>query len=1029
MTHIQHGKKSNRLLACALIATAIALLSAAFFRHDTASRFCAQPRAANSPIRRLADLPTRRLAQLHERLPARRDADYWPQQAHPVALLRRDVLPALSMSGADLQDAAPRVWLVQFGGPLEDADKRALKRRNLEALSPGAEMTCYVRASAGALTRASQDFSPAILGWVRLEAADKIVSNGKPLAAFPMRMRIELHPGGAPDATLKTALAAGAKILKRGADWLEVASTGATSGTNLALELAALDDVYAIEAGRPKFTLHNEEAAANSNVTPLLGPPYNLNGSGITVMVRDEGRIFSHSDLAGRLQFAADVASQQPVQHATHVAGTIGGTGMAIPGVGARGFATACGIVSYDLNGDETAEVRDAHNQFGAVLSNHSYGFATGWDNGVFIDNQSTFGIYSTFARNWDGLVRSDAVIIVKSAGNDRADNGPGHPHDGTLAADGEYYNCTDQSATGKNILVVGAVTDAAHAGTASTTQFVTAFSSSGPTADGRLRPEISANGDTLTSCDNTPVTGNTYVSLSGTSMAAAAVSGASALFLQRYKQRFGLASFCAPHYLRAIYAQTATDFGREGPDYLHGFGMLDLAAAIALFEADAGTLPRLPSDMSSSALPEHWYALSSDGIAPIKATLCWTDDAGDMLAKKALVNDLDLRLVRADDQSIVRPFILDPANPQNPATQGINQVDTIEQLVLKAPRAGSYLLAVRGATLIAPVAFTLASSHGLAEDKPPVPLISTSGNSGAPPFVVNFDGSGSSDPDGTVASYLWSFGDGTSASGATVTHSYLGGTFQAALTVIDNAGASASTSVTISVQDNPPTVSLEASPRNGPVPLSVMFSSAGSVDADGSIAAFNWDFGDGTSGSGPQIAHTYTAPGLYWPQLTLIDNGGKSASKSIGIFAGSVFPTSSARFALNFAKNGLDSFSISTSKLPVDAALNPSGLSGSVRIGKALFNFSLDAKGAFRSTVLNVKFTPKQQRLNIVLRKTSLQDALGGAALLNVDGKNQTLSAPFAFILNNGLGWGAQNINYLYSSKKGATGSGRLLK
>lgn len=75
--------------------------------------------------------------------------------------------------------------------------------------------------------------------------------------------------------------------------------------------------------------------------------------------------------------------------------------------------------------------------------------------------------------------------------------------------------------------------------------------------------------------------------------------------------------------------------------------------------------------------------------------------------------------------------------------------------------------------------------------NRSPVAVLSVSSTTGEPPFLAMFDGSGSSDPDGTIASYAWDFGDGSTGSGAQVEHTYQSsGTFQATLTVTDNEGA-----------------------------------------------------------------------------------------------------------------------------------------------------------------------------------------------------------------------------------------------
>lgn len=140
-----------------------------------------------------------------------------------------------------------------------------------------------------------------------------------------------------------------------------------------------------------------------------------------------------------------------------------------------------------------------------------------------------------------------------------------------------------------------------------------------------------------------------------------------------------------------------------------------------------------------------------------------------------------------------------------------------------------------------------------------------------------SFDGSGSTDSDGTIASYDWDFGDGSSASGQTANHSYAAeGDYTVTLTVTDDGGATGNDSQTVSVDDginSPPTASFTFNCTD----LSCSFDGGGSSDSDGTIASYDWNFGDGSSASGETANHTYAAEGDYTVTLTVTDDGGAS--------------------------------------------------------------------------------------------------------------------------------------------------------
>ena len=139
----------------------------------------------------------------------------------------------------------------------------------------------------------------------------------------------------------------------------------------------------------------------------------------------------------------------------------------------------------------------------------------------------------------------------------------------------------------------------------------------------------------------------------------------------------------------------------------------------------------------------------------------------------------------------------------------------------------------------------------------------------GFSPLTVHFDASGSSDPDGTILSYKWTFGDGATGSGQTLDHTFTTGvttTFTVKLTVTDDDGATGTWTQSINVvgteQTSPdaPTARIDATPSYGYTPLSVAFDASASTDSNGTIVLYAWDFGDGSTGTGKTISHTYTS-------------------------------------------------------------------------------------------------------------------------------------------------------------------------
>jgi PKD repeat protein len=145
----------------------------------------------------------------------------------------------------------------------------------------------------------------------------------------------------------------------------------------------------------------------------------------------------------------------------------------------------------------------------------------------------------------------------------------------------------------------------------------------------------------------------------------------------------------------------------------------------------------------------------------------------------------------------------------------------------------------------------------------------------------VSVDAGTSADADGSIADYAWDWGDGSAAgSGETATHTYSeAGTYTVKLTVTDNDGATDSASRDMTVTANEAPTAKFASVSNG---LALSVDASESVDPDGSISSYVWEWGDGTpDGSGQISSHAYSATGDYSVKLTVTDNDGASNSIS----------------------------------------------------------------------------------------------------------------------------------------------------
>lgn len=396
------------------------------------------------------------------------------------------------------------------------------------------------------------------------------------------------------------------------------------------------------------------------SITPGLG----FDGTGVAIAIADDGPI-NHEDFRGR---NTQYTNANNGNHGDMVAGIACGAGNIDPQ--AMGAAPGAMLHLYAIDGYPHVEQAPEHyTNHGTVVTITSY-------------SEGSAGEYSYSAYSLDGqAIEHPQLIHVFSAGNNAAD--PAHPlYGGLLGPDGARHgNITGGRKASKSAIAVGNVYE---------NDDIRFSSSRGPAGDGRIKPDICAFGQGQLSTN----TNNTYQFGGGTSAAAPGVGGGMATLVQLYRS---LHNGNTPDggLLKAALLNSADDLGRTGPDYTFGWGRMHLGSAAATlqnFRHFAGTVAHSGQQNHTITIPPN--------TKQVRVMTYWTDVPGAPMAGKALVNDLDTRLITPDNQTYL-PWALS-AFPHadsllKPAWRGTDRLNNMEQVVLDNPVAGNYTLRVNG--------------------------------------------------------------------------------------------------------------------------------------------------------------------------------------------------------------------------------------------------------------------------------------------------------------------------------------------
>lgn len=406
-----------------------------------------------------------------------------------------------------------------------------------------------------------------------------------------------------------------------------------------------------------------------------------------------------------------------PQNHGTHVAGSIAGTGMSsnglIRGSGHGSKLVAQGMWSDIMNNIVPPNITKLFDQAfkeGARIHSNSWGAP------------NSNGRYDSWAALADGFMFNNPdFLAVFAAGNDGSDlNKDGVVDEGTVSSPGSSKNVMTVGAS-KNYLLEGGIQrkmsemrdgknkwgiePIASSTLSEDPRGMAAFSSRGPTADGRIKPEVVAPGTNIVSARSKHpnakpeaswgIYDDNYLFMGGTSMATPLTSGALAVAREAAKKQLG-ASEVSAALVKALMANTALDlfpgqFGQRSqgqeqpsrrPNNHQGWGRVDMDKVVnPVFLLDER------SGLATGASFER--VVKRTGSGPVRITLGYTDAPGAANATKTLVNDLDLKVIDSSGREHF-PF----------GRSGKDSTNIMEQIDLLQPEGSEFRVIVSAASV-----------------------------------------------------------------------------------------------------------------------------------------------------------------------------------------------------------------------------------------------------------------------------------------------------------------------------------------
>ena len=430
------------------------------------------------------------------------------------------------------------------------------------------------------------------------------------------------------------------------------------------IELAAMPWVQSLELIAPPAEPDDTRGRGlhRSNLLDS-GHPSGLkfNGDGVSVLVRDDGPLGPHIDYRGRL-----FNNTEPGADGTHgdgVGGILAGAGNLDPTK--KGMATGANVYAIRYTPDFQDQTLPLHLDKNVTITNTSY------SNGCNVG-------YTLAAQTVDQqMFQHPTLTHVFSAGNSNNIS-----NCLSYGAGNQWGNITGGHKMAKNAVVTANLMPD---GTLVTS------SSRGPAYDGRLKPDISANGNDQESTDQD----NAYFVFGGTSAAAPGIAGVLAQLTQAYKTMHG-GQEPRSVLLKAAMLNTANDLGNTGPDFMFGWGHVNAWRAYRLLEQNNW----LEGQVDQAGSATHNVEVPA-GTRQLRVMICWADPPASVNAARALTNDLDLQVLTSDGAARL-PWKLNPAPGavalNLPAAKGRDSLNNVEQVSVDDPAPGNYSVTVSGA-------------------------------------------------------------------------------------------------------------------------------------------------------------------------------------------------------------------------------------------------------------------------------------------------------------------------------------------